>query len=293
MKNLKKTIRQTALAVLSVALILVAVSCSKSSASGTSASASGTSAAVATTTAPAASEDLLARIKAKGEITIAMEGNWAPWTYHDETDKLVGYDTEIGQAIADYLGVKANFIEGEWDGLLAGLESGRYDIMINGVDVTPQREEKFFFSEPYAYIRTALVVRGDNDTIKGFEDLKGKVTANSIGSTYMELAEQYGATVSGVDTLGQTIEVLLAGRVDATLNADVSFYDYLKAQPDTNIKMVAFADDINKVAIPMKKGSDSETLLDAVNEALANIRADGTLTALSEKYFGSDVSNLD
>ncbi len=77
--------------------------------------------------------DLLAAIQAKGEITVAMEGTWAPWTYHDESDELVGYDVEVAKAIGEKLGVKVSFVEGEWSGLLAGLESGRYDIMVNGV----------------------------------------------------------------------------------------------------------------------------------------------------------------
>lgn len=72
--------------------------------------------------------DLLAQIQEKGEIVIAMEGTWAPWTYHDENDELVGYDVEVGKAIAEKLGVTATFVEGEWDGLLAGLDAGRYDI---------------------------------------------------------------------------------------------------------------------------------------------------------------------
>ena len=92
--------------------------------------------------------DLLQRIKAKGEIVVAMEGTWAPWTYHDESDALVGYDVEVAQGIADYLGVKASFVEGEWDGLLAGLDAGRYDIMVNGVDVTEDRAKKYDFSTP-------------------------------------------------------------------------------------------------------------------------------------------------
>ena len=82
------------------------------------------------------SGDLLAQIQERGEIVIAMEGTWAPWTYHDENDELVGFDVEVGQQIAEALGVEATFVEGEWDGLLAGLDAGRYDIMINGVDVT-------------------------------------------------------------------------------------------------------------------------------------------------------------
>ena len=88
------------------------------------------------------SGDQLARIREAGKITVAMEGTWAPWTYHDESDKLVGFDVEVAQQIAGKLGVEAEFIEGEWDGLLAGLEAGRYDIMVNGVDYTEERAQK-------------------------------------------------------------------------------------------------------------------------------------------------------
>lgn len=74
-----------------------------------------------------------------------MEGTSAPRTYHDEEGTLAGYDVEVGQLIAEQLGVGANFIEGEWDGLLAGLDAGRHDIMVNGVDITEERAEKYDF----------------------------------------------------------------------------------------------------------------------------------------------------
>ena len=109
-------------------------------------------------------DDLLAAIQAKGEIVVAMEGTWSPWTYHDDSGELVGYDVEVANAIAEKLGVKATFVEGGWDGLLAGLESGRYDIMVNGVDIDEERQEKYDFSVPYAYNRTAVIVRGDDDS---------------------------------------------------------------------------------------------------------------------------------
>ena len=235
--------------------------------------------------------DRLAQIQQKGELVIAMEGNWAPWSFHDDSDALVGYDVEVGKAIAEKLGVKATFVEGEWDGLLAGVEAGRYDMVINGVDITDSRKETYDFSTPYAYIRTALVVKSDNDTITSFEDLKGKTTANSIGSTYMELAEQYGATCSGVDTLDETIQMVLQGRADATLNADVSFYDYLNQHPDAPIRIVAEADDANEVAIPMQKGDASAALRQAVDKAIEELRSEGTLSELSNKYFGADISS--
>lgn len=235
-------------------------------------------------------DDLLAQIKERGSIIVAMEGTWAPWTYHDEDDNLVGYDVEVAQNIAEKLGVEVEFIEGAWDGLLAGLDAGRYDIMVNGVGVTEERAEKYNFSTPYAYNKTAVIVRGDYDEISSMEDLKGKKTANTISSTYAAQAEAYGATVTGVDDLNQTIELLLSKRIDATLNAEVVFNDYKKEHPDSNIKIATYSDQVEEIAIPIRKGDDTVTLLDAVNDALDEMAKDGTLTELSEKYFGIDIS---
>ena len=238
-----------------------------------------------------ASSDRLDQIREKGELVIALEGNWAPWSFHDDSDTLVGYDVEVGQAIARKLGVKATFVEGEWDGLLAGVEAGRYDMVINGVDVTEARKQTYDFSTPYAYIRTALVVKSGNDTIHSFEDLAGKTTANSIGSTYMEMAEGYGATCSGVDTLDETIQMVLQGRADATLNANVSFFDYLSQHPDAAIKIVAESEEANEIAIPMQKGDDTASLREAVDQAIEALRTEGKLSELSSKYFGADISS--
>ena len=237
-----------------------------------------------------AADDQLAQIKAKGEIVVAMEGTWSPWTYHDENDELVGYDVEVAKAIAEKLGVKATFVEGEWDGLFAGMDAGRYDIVVNGVDITEERAQKYDFTEPYAYNRTAIIVKEDNEEIQSFEDLNGKHTANTISSTYAELAEKYGADVTGVDDLNQTFELLLSGRIDATLNAELTYYDYMKAHPDAKIKIAALTDDASEVAIPLRKGAASDNLRAAINQALEELRADGTLSELSVKYFGSDVS---
>lgn len=238
----------------------------------------------------AQSADLLAQIREKGEILVAMEGTWAPWTYHDESDALVGFDVEVAQAIAAKLGVTATFAEGEWDGLLAGLDAGRYDIMVNGVNVTEDRSQAYDFSIPYAYERTAVIVTGDNDEIQSMEDLAGKHTANTISSTYAELAERYGAQVTGVDDLNQTFELLLTGRIDATLNAEVTYYDYMKAQPDANIKIAVLGDDAIPIAIPMRKGADTAGLRAAIDQALAELGEEGVLSELSVKYFGSDIS---
>lgn len=236
------------------------------------------------------SDDLLKTIQERGTIIVGLEGDWAPWSYVDENDELTGYDVEVAKAIADKLGVEIQIVPGEWDGLFAGMDAGRYDMVVNGVEVTEERADKYDFSTPYAYIRTALIVKGDNDSIKTFEDLKGKKTANSIASTYMNLAESYGATCYGVSTLDETLTMVLQGRVDATLNAIVSFTDYMAQHPDSNLKVVATTEEASNVAIPMRKGDETASLREAVNKVIDELREDGTLSELSTRFFGEDIS---
>ena len=272
------------MSVMAAAGVLTLAGCSSNS--GSSAAASGAASSAASTGAA----DQLAAIQTNGKLVVALEGAWQPWSYHDESDTLVGYDVEVSRAIAEKLGVEPEYVESDWDSLFAGLDAGRFDIVCNGVEVTDERAKTYDFTTPYGYIHTALAVRKDNEDIKSFEDLKGKTTANSLASTYMELAESYGATVQGIDTLEETIQLLTAGRIDATLNADVSFYDYLNVHPDADFKLVAQTAEASHVAIPVLKSEDT-AYLDALNTAIEELRADGTLKTLSEKYFGQDISS--
>lgn len=236
------------------------------------------------------SVDLLDEIKARGKMIIATEGTWAPWTFHDDSNELVGFDVEVAKKVCEKLGVEAEIIEVEWDGILAGVESGRYDIAANGVEIDEDRIAKYDFTDAYAYIHTALIVKDDNEEITCFEDLNGKTTANTLQSTYAKLGEKYGATVTGVDDLAQTIELVKTGRIDATLNADVSYYDYLLQHPDSNIKMVDMTEEASHVAFPVKKNDRNKTLIEAINNALNELRAEGVLAELSVKYFGGDIT---
>ncbi len=264
--------------------------CGTSGSSSEDSAASVDASSEAATEAESSGDDQLSQIQAKGKIVFAMEGQWSPWTYHDESGDLVGYDTEVGKAIAEKLGVEAEFVEGEWDGLFTGLDTGRYDAIINGVEITEERAAKYNFTDPYAYVRTALCVAEDNTDITSFEDLDGKKTSNSLGSTYADMAAEYGATVENVDTLAETISMVTSGRVDATLNSEDSFADYLNEHPDAPIKLVATTEEASHVAIPLRADSSTDSLREAINTALSELAADGTLSQLSEKYFGSDIS---
>jgi len=234
-------------------------------------------------------KDLLEEIKDRGYLIIATEGNWSPWTYHDESDELVGLDIEIGKAIAEYIGVEAKFEETDWDSILAGVDAGRFDIACNGVGYTEARAEKYNFSTPYVYTHKVLVVRADETEINSLEDLKGKTTANTASSTYAALAEKYGATVTPANTLLDTIQLLEQGRVDATINAEGSIKDYLDQHPEAQLRMIPIAAG-DPVAYPMPKTEEAESLLKAVNEALEEMRQNGKLAEISIKYFGVDMT---
>lgn len=229
-------------------------------------------------------------IKKRGYIVVGMEGNWAPWTYHDEqTKELVGYDVEVGKIIAESLGVDVKFVEGKWDGLLAGVKSGRYDLMINGCDVTEERKQAYDFSIPYSYGKVAVIVRSDDDRIQVIEDLKDKTTANTITSTYAQFAKEYGVKeVKGVDDLARTFELLERGDIDATLNAETSYADYMAVHPEAKFKIACYYPEVTEVAIPIKKGSDE--FLKEVNKALNEAQSNGKLKEASIKYFGIDTT---
>ena len=237
--------------------------------------------------------DLLSQIQERGKLIIATEGDWSPWTYHDETTgELTGLEYEIGTLIAEALGVEAEFQETAWDSILAGVDAGRFDIACNGVGYTTERAEKYSFTEPYVYTHKVLAVRSDNEEIKSIDDLPGHTTANSASSTYGALAESLGATVTYVTTMQESLALVEQGRVDATLNAQVSIVDYQNQHPEANIKIVDILPG-DPVAYPIRKGEDTESFVAAVNEILAQAKADGRLAAISEKYFGLDLTQPD
>ena len=234
--------------------------------------------------------DLLSQIKERGTLIIATEGNWYPWTDMDTEGNFLGMDIDIGTRIAHELGVEPQFMKTDWDAILAGVDSGRFDIACNGVGYTDERAEKYAFSTPYVYTHKVLVVRNDNEDIQTVDDLKGRTTANSQGSTYATIAEEYGATVSYASTLADTIMLLEQGRVDATINAQISIDMYLSEHPEANIKVVQVLPDAEPVAYPMRKGADTDTLVEAVNEILEQMRQDGSLAEITIKHTGRDLT---
>ncbi|MEX6507150.1 amino acid ABC transporter substrate-binding protein [Jiella sp. M17.18] len=227
-------------------------------------------------------------IKQSGVLRIGTEGTYAPFTYHDAAGKLVGFDVEIGEAIAKRLGVKPQFVEGKWDGLIAGLGADRYDAVINEVGITPERQKRFDFSDPYIVSKAVLIVKDGDDQIKSFSDLKGKRSAQSLTSNYGKMAEAAGATLVATDGFDQSIQLVITGRADATINDSLSYLDFKKHQPKAPVKVVATRKDAAPSGVIVQKGHPK--LVAAIDAALKDMKADGTYKQIAEKYFGEDVS---
>ena len=226
----------------------------------------------------------------EGTLTVATEGTYRPFSFHGDngTGDLTGYDVEIIQAVGDKLGLKVEFQETQWDAIFAGLDAGRFDVIANQVTINDEREKSYLFSTPYTVSPGVIVVNEDDDSISSFADLKGKTSAQSLTSNWNDLAVESGATVEAVEGWSQAVALLRQGRVDATINDKLTYLDYETTDGPTGLKIAAETDDAGKQAFAFTK--DKKALVDAVDVALDELRADGTLAEISKKYFGEDVS---
>ena len=230
-------------------------------------------------------------IQESGELVIGTEGTYQPFTYHEGgSGALTGYDVDVATAVAEKLDLTPKFEETQFDALLAGLDAGRFDIVANQISITDEREAGFDFSTPYTVSRGAVITAADNTDITSLGDLEGKTTAQSQSSNFYTTAKDAGADVQVVEGWAQSVALLEQGRIDATVNDELTLLDYVKTNPDkaAAIKIAATTDDVSNSALVTTKGSDD--LVAAIDDALAELKADGTLAEISDQYFGQDVS---
>jgi cystine transport system substrate-binding protein len=239
---------------------------------------------------PASAADLLDTVKARGTLRIAMEGTYPPFNYKDQkTGQLTGYDVEVARLLASKLGLKPEFVSTEWSAILAGLGAGKYDVIVSQVGVTPKRLEAFDFSEPYTYSSPQVIVRNnERATYNSLSDLKGKKVGVGQGTVF----EQQLRTVPGIDIKSypatpETLQDLAFGRVDAALN-DSLMVAYLLKNSHLPIRPAAHVGEISRMAIPFRKGNPKFKA--AIDKAIADAKADGSLKAISMKWFGIDAS---
>lgn len=236
----------------------------------------------------AASQSLLEKVKADKKLVIGTEGTYSPFTFHDQSGKLTGYDVEVATEVAKRLGVEPVFQETQWDAMFAGLDSKRFDVIANQVGIRPDRQEKYDFSKPYSVSHAVLVTNKNNTTVKDFKDIKGLKAGQSMTSNYADLARTNGAEIVAVESFNQAMDLIATNRVDVVLNDNLTVLDFLKQKPDTPIQIVAKNEEGQPTAFMYRKGSTD--LADAMNKALDEMQQDGTLKKISEKWFGEDIS---
>ena len=278
-------VRHLRTALIAAALVVGLGACSSTGASG----ASGSTAAAGSATAAAGSDQSLAKVQKAGVITFGTEGTYKPFSFHaDGGGDLTGFDVEVARAVAGKLGVKAAFAETQWDAIFAGLDAGRFDAITNQVSITPERQAKYEFSTPYTVSTGVVVVKADNTSITSFDSLKGKTTAQLLVSDWYKLAQSSGADVQSVEGWAQSVALVQQGRVDATINDKLTYLDYVKTNGQSGLKIAAETTDKSQSAVALKKGATA--LTQAVDKALQQLADDGTLTSISQKYFGADVT---
>ena len=239
--------------------------------------------------AASGSDTSLSSVQESGTLTVGTEGTYRPFSFHEDgSGDLTGFDVEVATAVAAELGVDVAFEETQWDGIFAGLQSGRFDTIANQVSITPERLDAYTFSAPYTYSTGVIVVPSDNTSITSFESLAGKTTAQSLTSNWYTLATESGATVEAVEGWAQSVALVQQGRVDATVNDKLTFLDYQKQNGAEGIKVAAETTDRSESAFAFAQGGTA--LAEAVDAALATLSANGTLAGISDTYFGADVT---
>lgn len=219
---------------------------------------------------------------------IGLEGTYRPYAYHDETGALVGFEKEIADLVAEGLGAEPEYIETEWDSLIAGLDVDRYDLVINNVGITPERQEVYAFSEPYARSIGRIAVPADSE-IQTVDQIEGARAAQSATSNWAAQMEELGAEIVPVQGFAEAIELVLQGRADATANDFISFQTYQEEHPDAQFRLLDAELPVDvEVGVIMQQGQ--QPLLDEVNSILDGLKEDGRLTAIYEEWVGQDIT---
>ncbi|MCX5540312.1 transporter substrate-binding domain-containing protein [Paraburkholderia sp. CNPSo 3076] len=239
--------------------------------------------------ASAHADDLLDQVKARGTLRIGLEGTFPPFDSKAPNGELVGYDVDIAKAVAAKMGLKPEFVTTEWSGIIAGLQAGKFDVIVNQVGVTDQRKAALDFSPAYTYSAAQLIQRKDDTRqFKTLEDLKGKKLGVGLGTNYMDMAKSVpGIDVKTYPGAPEYLRDLAAGRLDAALN-DRLMLAYLMKNSQLPLRTGTTVGAGNPSAIPFKKGNPK--FAKAIDEAMTQLEADGTFTKISDKWFGIDVT---
>lgn len=223
-------------------------------------------------------------------IKVGMSGGYFPFTFVEQ-DKLQGFEVDVMEAVAEEMDSEVEFVTANFSGLFGMLESGRIDTIANQITITEERTAKYVFTEPYVYDGAQVVVREGNEEIQSVADLKGKTVAVNLGSNYEELLRELPyADEIDIRTYESNIEQDTAlGRVDAFVMDRVSASQVIKEKP---LPLALAGQPFSEIrnALPFRDTEEDRALRDRVNAALTSLRESGELAAISEEWFGTDIT---
>lgn len=241
-------------------------------------------------TSAAALADGLADVKKSGELSAAMSGAYPPFNFIDSsTNKVVGFDASIAEAIAERLGVKAKIVTTAWDGIIAGLLANKYDTIVGSMTITPEREKAVDFVGPYYRAGRGVFVT-EGSAVKGLGDIKGKTVGVTLGETHEKWArQQEGWSVKTYKGLPELLLELKAGRVDAIIADNVAVLVAVKSSGDKvkQLDTPGIEGGSVNIGIAIRKGNPE--LKAAMQKALDDMMADGTYEKISMKWIGRDI----
>ncbi|WP_141431068.1 ABC transporter substrate-binding protein [Bacillus sp. 03113] len=237
----------------------------------------------------------LDEVKDRGELIIGTTGDYRPFTYLDDQNKLTGYDIEWANAIAKKLGVKAKFETGEFTGLIPGLSKGRFDVVMSSVHINDERKKSVDFSDAYAMDGAVALVKKGTKSLAGPEDIKGLTVGVNAGSNWEKLVESIGGykemkTYPGPN---ESIADLMNERIDVVVMGEAAAGSYILNSPDGDKIEISGKPldqgEASVISIAIKK--DSPELVEALNKAIKELKEDGTYDKLAQKYFGMTFSD--
>lgn len=238
-----------------------------------------------------AAEDSWDRIKQEGKFVVGLDDAFAPFGFRNDKNELVGFDIDLGEALAERLGVEIEWQPAEWSGVVMSLKTGKFDAIWSGMSITPEREAEVNFTAPYIGSAQVIVVLTDNNDIKGKEDLAGKVVGTQLGSTGEVACNKLEGLkdLKTYDIYTEALNDLKTGRLNAVVTDDVTARYYFQQQPGT----FKILDDIlsyEPMGIAVRK--EDTTLLEVLNQEIESMIEDGTYKTVSEKWFGEDMSQF-
>jgi len=218
--------------------------------------------------------------------TLVTDNSFVPFEFMEDGE-LVGFDIDLIHAIADEAGFELEVETTNFDGIIPGLQTGQFDIAIAGIGITEERKNVIDYSDPYFESGLAIGVPIDNEEIEGIEDLEGKTIATRLGSTSSAYIKENieGADPSEFEQLDQAYLAVENGSADAVLYDDPNVRYYIQTAGEDKLKVVGDLYQAEDYGIAVTKGKPE--LVEAINDALATLRENGTYDELYEKWFGS------